>query len=111
MVEKFWLQDFETGVDRLRVHFHTDQGHVVALLVIQYEAFIDGKWRPIIRFDEAHGYFHRDVMSPSGEQRKAPIPVTDKSAALSNALREIKQFWRAYRKTYEDQFNAGKQSE
>jgi len=67
MGEKFWIQDFETSLDRLRIHFITEHGRVVAILVIQYEAYIDGEWRAVVRFDEAHGYYHRDVMSPSGE--------------------------------------------
>lgn len=72
MAEKFWLHDFETGLDRLRVHFVTERGRVIAIVVIQYEAYIDGEWRAIVRFDEAHGYFHRDVMSPEGAQEKTP---------------------------------------
>lgn len=83
MHEKFWIQDFETGVDRLRVHFTTDRGRVQEILVLQYEAFIDGKWRPVVRFDEAHGFFHRDVMSPAGKQQKTPLFVTDKNEAVS----------------------------
>jgi len=43
MVEKFWIQDFETGIDRLRVHFKTERGQVKSIVIIQYEAYIDGK--------------------------------------------------------------------
>ncbi|NUO80467.1 hypothetical protein HUU05_10355 [candidate division KSB1 bacterium] len=111
MGERFWIQDFETGLDRLRVHFTTDRGQVVAIIVIQYEAYIDGKWRPVVRFDETHGFFHRDVVSPSGEQQKTPIAVDDRSEALAKALYEIRQLWRTYRKTFEDEYDASKQPE
>ncbi|MGH7598151.1 MAG: DUF7718 family protein [bacterium] len=108
MNEKFWIQDFETGLDRLRVNFTTERGQVQAILVIQYEAYIDGKWRPIVRFDEAHGFFHRDVLSPTGRQQKIFQLASDKSLALTDAVTHIKQFWRSYRKTYEDEYYANK---
>jgi len=104
MGEKFWIQDFETGLDRLRVHFTTKRGQVKSILVIQYEAYIDGKWRPIVRFDEAHGFFHRDIMSPTGKKNKFPQPALDKKIALTEAIEEIKLHWRFYRKKYEDKY-------
>ena len=106
MPEKFWIQDFETALDRLRVHFITEYGQVKSIIVIQYEAYIDGRWQPIVRFDEAHGFFHRDVISPTGQQQKIPIMRTDKKLALTEAITEIKQFWRTYRKAYEDEYYA-----
>jgi hypothetical protein len=104
MGEKFWIQDFETGLDRLRVHFTTEHGQVESILVIQYEAYIDGKWRAIVRFDEAHGFFHQDVISPTGEQQKVAQPVRDRKLALTEAIEDIKRYWRSYRKTYEEKY-------
>lgn len=104
MGEKFWVQDFETGLDRLRVHFTTERGQVTSITVIQYEAYIDGKWRAIVRFDEAHGFFHRDVMSPVGEHEKIAQPASDKDLALTEAIAHIKQFWLTYRQIYEDEY-------
>ncbi len=105
MAEKFWIQDFETGIDRLRIHFVKERGQVLSIVVIQYEAFIEGKWRAIVRFDEAHGFFHRDVLSPSGEQKKIPQPAIDKNMALTDAITHIKQFWLTYRQNYEDRLH------
>ena len=104
MGEKFWIQDFETGLDRLRIHFTTERGQVKSIFVIQYEAYIDGKWRAIVRFDEAHGFFHQDIMSPTGKQQKTALSVFDKKLALTEAIEDIKQYWRLYRKTYEDKY-------
>jgi hypothetical protein len=101
MGEKFWVEGFETGIDRLRIHFITKRGRVVAIKVIQYEAYIDGKWRAIVRFDEAHGFFHTDVLSPSGEQEKTAQPAYDKNLALTGAIDHVKRFWRTYRDNYE----------
>ena len=104
MGEKFWLQNFETGLDRLRIHFITQNGQVISIIVVQYKAYIDGKWRPIVRFDEAHGFFHRDIMLPSGEQVKSSRPSTDKNLALNDAISDIKNFWPTYRETFEDDY-------
>lgn len=86
------------------MRFTTERGQVKSISVIQYEAYIDGKWRAIVRFDEAHGFFHRDVMSPTGEQQKIAQSVFDKELALTEAIEDVKQHWRTYRKTYEGKY-------
>lgn len=88
----------------MRVHFITEDGKVVSIVVVQYEAYIDGKWRAIVPFDEAHGFFHRDVMSPTGEQEKTIHPTLSKELALSDAISHIKQYWRTYRQAYEAEY-------
>jgi len=103
MGEKFWVQDFGTLIDRLRIHFISEKGQVKSIIVVQYEAYIDGQWRPIVRFDEAHGFFHRDLLSPDGGQEKTARPG-DKSFALNEAIAEIKQNWQTYRKAYEARY-------
>lgn len=104
MGEKFWIQEFETGTDRVRIHFITEQGQVKTIVVIQYEAYIDGEWRAIVRFDEAHGFFHRDIMSPTGEQAKVAEPTDDLGLALTQAIADIKRNWWLYRKAYEGKY-------
>jgi len=104
MGEKQWIQDFATGLDRLRIHFVTKHGKVIAIVVIQYEAYIDDKWRAIVRFDEAHGFFHRDVMSPTGKQEKTPLPSADKQHTLNEAIMHLKEYWRTYRQKYEEEY-------
>lgn len=104
MGEKLWTYHFETGQDRLRIHFITKDGQVISIIVIQYEAYIDGKWHAIVRFDEAHGFFHRDVMSPSGKQVKIAQIADDKNTAVSDAIAHIKQNWMSYRNAYEDKY-------
>jgi len=108
MGEKAWIQDFETGSDRLRVHFITERGQIVSVIIIQYEAYIDGNWRAVVRYDEAHGFFHRDVMSPSGKQQKTAQPTGDKKMALAEAIADIKKHWRKYRVKYEGAYHEKK---
>jgi len=68
MGDKQWLYEFNAQSDRIRVHFIIEGGRITDVVVVQYEAYIAGQWRAIVRFDEAHGFFHRDIMSPGEEQ-------------------------------------------
>jgi hypothetical protein len=43
----------------LRVQYQKDRGHILRF-TIQLEAYIDGVWAPITRYDTAHRFVHRD---------------------------------------------------
>ena len=45
----------------LRVHFDVEHGEVL-VFVVQLECLFSGKWTPVIRYDTAHGFAHRDKM-------------------------------------------------
>ena len=77
---------------------------VKSIFVLQYEAYIEDEWRAIVRYDEAHGFFHRDILWPSGQQDKSPQAVGDKGLALTEAIADIKEKRQAYRKAYEDKY-------
>lgn len=87
--------------DRLRVSFATTQG-VVQSLVVQYEAFIEDEWRPVVRFDTAHGFFHMDNAKPDGEDEKHVLSFTDLGDALTFALDQIGSRWEEFRRRYEE---------
>jgi hypothetical protein len=36
--------------------------------VVQYEIFINDKWCPVVRYDTAHGYAHKDLIHPDGSK-------------------------------------------
>ena len=42
--------------DRIRYLFEVDKGKIIDLIV-QYESLIDDTWKPIVRYDCAHGFF------------------------------------------------------
>ncbi len=111
MGERSWLQDFETGLDRLCVHFVTERGQVKSIAVIQYEACINDQWRAIVWFDEAHGFFHQDILSPGDEQQKIVHTPLDRKLALTEAIADIKRHWRHYRQAYEDQYHGKRRAD
>ena len=86
-------------LEKLRIRFHTDKGSVLDI-VVQYESVINNKWVPIVRYDCAHGFFHRDVLYPGGQKEKQSINITNLENALNYAEQDIKDRWEFYKERY-----------
>ncbi len=89
-----------SDIDRWRRLHHAKQGAIIGFAV-QYEAFIAGDWRPIVRYDTAHGFAHRDLLHHDGTQEKTFIASGDYGRTLKAAETDIKQNWQRYRNAYE----------
>jgi len=50
----------------LCVRLITENGELTDIMY-QFESLIHTKWTPIVRYDCAHGFFHRDVLQPNGD--------------------------------------------
>jgi len=85
--------------DRLRIRIHAEKGKVVDI-VVQYEAKIEDKWYPIVRYDCSHGYFHRDILNPKGEKTKQPIDITNLKNAVTYAEQDLKDRWEWYKERF-----------
>ncbi len=91
----------------MRVEIETGHGSVTGF-VVQYEAWIDGEYRPVVRYDMAHGFAHCDVMRPDGSQKsKTPLNLPA-SEAISYAMRDIHENWERYRRAFESELRGGK---
>ena len=53
-------------LNRLRVRLITENGELTDIMY-QFESLIHTKWTSIVRYDCAHGFFHRDVLQPNGD--------------------------------------------
>lgn len=62
--------------DRKRHEPVTERGKVIRF-VVQYETFIEGEWRPVIRYDTAHGFPHVDRIRPDGTVEKISLLTKD----------------------------------
>jgi hypothetical protein len=71
----------------------------VLKFTIQLEVETIGRWRPVIRYDTAHGYAHIDRFSLQGKRRKERLRLNF-GEALTRAERDIKQNWSTYRQTF-----------
>lgn len=85
--------------ERLRIRLEIEKGKLVNLL-FQYESLIKGKWREIVRYDFAHGFFHRDVLYPDGTQEKTRIDINDLNLGSLYAEQDLKDRWEFYKGRY-----------
>jgi hypothetical protein len=74
---------------------------IVTGFVVQYEALIENEWRPVVRYDTAHGFAHRDLLHPGGDTEKQPLYLPSLNLALTFAIQDLKMLWTRYRAGYE----------
>jgi len=86
-------------------HWHVwENGHIVAF-VVQYEVWINGEWHPVLRYDTAHGYPHRDILHPNGTQTKEDLSHYTNAEVLTIGQRDIVENWIPYRAAYLKEFS------
>ncbi len=80
---------------RLRVRFRVS-GNNVEAFTVQLEVIVDGEWRPVVRYDGAHGVPHRDVLDRAGNViAKEWLPGTFNDV-LTSSIRELRVNWRQH---------------
>ena len=85
---------------RARVRFVKERERILAFAV-QLECLFGDQWRPVVRYDTAHDFAHRDVMRPDGATEKTSLPFSDYNQALTFAHEDIKANWQIYRDRYQ----------
>jgi hypothetical protein len=88
-----------TDVDRKR-HEHVVQKGEIKDFVVQYEIKIGNKWLPVVRFDTAHGYAHKDLINPDGTKEKILMGDVSYNEILTEADKDIKGNWPRYRERF-----------
>src|SRR5437773_8094823 len=78
---------------RYRVAFSTKHDEVVDF-VVQLEVVIGEQWKPVIRYDNAHGFAHCDRYKPDGSvHRHESLPASNFGEALTLATRTVRMDW------------------
>ena len=90
--------------DRYR-HRHVKIKGRIVFFAVQYETKVEGQWHPIVRYDTAHGFAHRDLFDIHGNVVKTPLFISDYNDALSFAESDLKANWYNYKKRYLEGFN------
>ena len=85
--------------NRIRVRLLTENGNLIDVMY-QYETLLNESWIAIVRYDCAHGFFHRDVMLPNGDKEKQMIEVGTLKNASLYAEQDLKDRWKWYRERY-----------
>jgi len=103
MTEKsFIVYLADSDCDRYRLFCVTEKG-AVTIFCVQYEAFIQGQWHPIVRYDTAHGFPHRDQLHPNRPQDKTEYIGRTNAEVLTLGQEDIKRNWHVYRTRYEEE--------
>lgn len=91
-------------LNRLRVRLITENGELIDVLY-QYESFINNNWVAIVRYDCAHGFFHRDVLMPNGDKENKSIEIDSLKNASKYAEQDLKDRWEWYKERYIKKLN------
>ena len=92
----------DSDSDRCRMDCVTERGKV-GIFRVQYEALIQEKWLPIVRYDTSHGYPHRDLLHPDRPEEKTPYLKRSNAEVLTLGQEDIRRNWQAYRARYEEE--------
>ena len=76
-----------------------EKGRIVSFSV-QLETLVENQWHPVVRYDCAHGFAHRDLIQKNGEVIKTPVFIYDYNDALTFAESDLKANWRVYKERY-----------
>lgn len=87
------------SADRLR-EYHIRSGRKIISFAVQYETLWQDKWLPIVRYDTAHGFAHRDLYDMRGKATKTPLFILDYNQALTFAESDLKVNWQVYRERF-----------
>jgi hypothetical protein len=64
---------------------------------VQLEIFHGGNWLPVVRYDNAHGFCHRDTLHADSTQEKTGVFVGDLNETFTFAVEELRDNWEAHR--------------
>lgn len=85
------------GFDGRRRTRHIRRGNNIIEFIVQYELKIRNEWYPVVRYDTAHGFAHKDILYYKGESRKEILPFDDFNLALTFAEKDLKDNWQKYK--------------
>jgi len=89
----------------VRIQFCREHDRVFEF-VVQLECNIEGMWRPIMRYDTAHGFAHCDRLHPYEPTLKTELPLQNYKDALTFAIQDFISNWKSHRRRYESWLRA-----
>ena len=98
MAEKAYLIRLGDGARKRHSH-QTERGRVVAFMEQLEIQVVEGVWRPVLRYDCAHDFAHRDRYNLDGEQQKDDLHLSY-AEALNLADGYINQNWKVYKERF-----------
>lgn len=98
-VTKAWFIRIAPAEAQVRCAFQRVKNRIVQFTV-QLEIFHQEKWVPVIRYDNAHGFCHRDTLYPDGSQEKAELFAGGVNETFTYAIEDLRTNWKGYQARY-----------
>jgi hypothetical protein len=67
---------------------------------VQLEILHGEGWLPVVRYDNAHGFTHRDTLHPDGTQDKTGVFMGDLNETFTFAIEDLRATWEVHRSRY-----------
>ena len=95
LVRREWTEDVVAGSVRLRCAYQR-RGKQVLKFTVQLEVRREDRWCAVVRYDNAHGFCHRDTIHADGTQEKTAVFVGDVRETFTYAIEDLKTHWPAH---------------
>ncbi len=99
VIEREWLLRDVAKEVQIRCRFRR-RAHQILDYTVQLEIKRNATWEPIARYDNAHGFCHRDTIHPDGTQDKTAIYWGDTNLNFTRAISEFRSNWESERARY-----------
>lgn len=94
-----WLGQLRSEEARLRCSMQR-HGKQVEKFTVQLEIKHQSAWIAVVRYDNAHGFCHRDTLHANGSQDKTAVFVGDINETFTYAIETLRAEWEAHRDRY-----------
>jgi len=91
-----WFVPIATDEVRIRCAYQRI-GKRIDSFTVQLEIRHQDEWHPVVRYDNAHGFCHRDTLHADGSQEKTPLFIGDVNDTFTFAIEEVRAHWEAHR--------------
>jgi hypothetical protein len=86
---------------RMRVRFRQDRNDINEF-VVQLEMQRHGEWSPVVRYDNAHGRPHLDLIDRWGRERRKIWLTGKNNEVLTEAMNDIRLHWESHLSRFEE---------
>jgi hypothetical protein len=91
-----WLVDIVSDEVRLRCSYRR-RARRLTHFTVQLEVLYADNWTPVVRYDNAHGFCHRDTLHADGSQHKTAVYFGDANQTFTQAVEDLQATWEAHR--------------
>ena len=96
ITNRAWLVDLVPDEVRIRCSYRRRRKRI-AQFTVQLELFHSEQWQPVVRYDNAHGFCHRDTVHADGSQDKTPVYYGSANDTFTRAIDDLRTNWQSYR--------------